>query len=133
MDATFLQKLKNDYPEFCFREGARFAFRFPRTIIVDLKDKRGDLLALHELGHALLRHRDFTTSVERVKMERAAWDKARELATFYMIPFDEELAEEELDSYREWLDKKSRCPKCGLTRFQTPDGAYHCPRCENFA
>ena len=65
-------------------------------------------------------------------MEREAWEKARKLASKYEVEFDDEVAEQELDSYRDWLDAKSRCPVCGLTRYQTPDGMYHCPKCENF-
>ena len=48
------------------------------------------------------------------------------------LEFDDEIIETELDSYREWLDKKSRCKKCGLTCYQAQDGKYHCPRCDNF-
>lgn len=63
-------------------------------------------------------------------MERQAWTKARELAAIYKVKIDEDLIQEELDTYREWLHQKSRCPKCGLTRFQTPDKVYHCPKCD---
>lgn len=132
MDATFFAKIKNDYSEFTFRDGARFSFKPPRTIYFDSESKQSELLMLHELGHALLGHKNFVTSVERLKMERAAWEKARELAKEYNLEFDEELAEAELDTYRNWLHQKTRCPMCGLTRYQTLDGVYHCPRCDNF-
>ena len=69
--------------------------------------------------------------VERLKMENEAWEKACELARHYDIEINEDLIQEELDTYRDWLHQKSRCPVCGLTRFQTPDSRYHCPRCEN--
>ena len=65
-------------------------------------------------------------------MESEAWEKARELADSYGISVDEELIQRELDTYRDWLHQKSRCPVCGLTRYQTPDGGYHCPSCESF-
>ena len=70
--------------------------------------------------------------VERLKMEVQAWGKARELANHYNVEYDEELVQRELDTYRDWLHQKSRCPICGLTRFQTPDSQYHCPSCETF-
>ena len=70
--------------------------------------------------------------VERLRMENEAWEKARELARVYKIEVNEDLIQEELDTYRDWLHQKSRCPRCRLTRFQTTDGQYHCPRCENF-
>lgn len=133
MDATFLQRLKSDFPELTFKEGRRFSFRYPKTVCFDAEDKRGELLILHELGHALLRHRGFRTEAERLKMEQEAWGQARELAVRYGVEFDEGLAQTELDTYREWLDKKSCCPRCGLTRYQTADGEYRCPRCDNFS
>lgn len=128
-----IEKLRSDFPEFRFKTGKKFAFRFPRTITIDPEEPGAELLVLHELGHAILKHKEFKTDVERLKMEVEAWEKARELAGVYQIDFNEEMMQDELDSYRDWLHKKSRCPKCELTRFQDADGTYHCPRCENLA
>lgn len=89
------------------------------------------MLLLHELSHAILGHYSFNVDIERMKMESNAWEKAKELAKNYNIEMDDEFIQTELDTYRDWLHKKSRCPNCGLTRFQTPDSQYHCPRCEN--
>ena len=130
--ATLKRQLEADYPELSFRKGAKFAFRPPRTITIGPTEPYSSLLLLHEVGHALSGHRDFKTDALRLKMEREAWEKARKLASKYEVEFDDEVAEQELDSYRDWLDAKSRCPVCGLTRYQTPDGMYHCPKCENF-
>ena len=90
------------------------------------------LLLLHEVGHALSGCYDFRTEIGRLKIEVIAWEKAKELCETYKIAIDDELIESELDTYRDWLHQKSRCPDCGLTRFQTPDGAFHCPKCEFF-
>lgn len=132
MDATFLAKIRSDFPEIKFRQGKKFAYRPPRTVIVGPKEPGDELLLLHELGHALSGHCNFSTDAMRLKMEREAWEKARELASKYGVEFNEAAAEAGLDTYREWLHQKSSCPSCGLTRYQTPDGAYHCPRCEAF-
>ena len=133
MNSDLIQKLRVDYPDFLFKSGTRFAFRPPRTIVLgDPNEASYPLLLLHEVGHALCGHRDFKTTPQRVKMEREAWEKARELCDLYGVEYDEAVVEQELDSYRDWLDKKSRCPVCGLTRFQTTDGKFHCPKCENF-
>ena len=131
MNASFLDKIRRDYPDLKFVTGRKFAFRPPKTVVVGPEEPDDSLLLLHELGHAILKHREFGTNVMRLKMERAAWEKARELANAYGVIFDDDKVERELDTYREWLDKKSRCPKCGLTRYETPDGEYHCPKCEN--
>lgn len=134
MDATFLPKVKSDFPDFRFVTGARFSFRPPRTIVRpkelgEVFDGTNSLLLLHEVGHAIMGHRDFKTEVGRLKMEVEAWEKARELCDRYGVVFDENLVESELDTYRDYLHQKSRCPDCGLTRFQTPDGVFHCPKC----
>ena len=129
MNAGFLEKIQADFPDFKFRKGKKFAFRYPKTVTIGPEEPFFELLVLHEVSHGILGHRDFGTDIERLKMESAAWEKARELAAKYEVEIDEDFIESELDTYRDWLHKKSRCPVCGLTRFQTPDGVFHCPRC----
>lgn len=131
MDTEFLQRLKGDFPEFRFIEGTKFTFRPPKTIVLGPSEPFSELLALHEVSHAILKHKTFRMDVERLRMESEAWEKARGLALKYDIEVNEDLIQGELDTYRDWLHNKSRCKKCGLTRYQTPDGIYHCPRCEN--
>ena len=128
-----MQRLREDYPGLRFIEGSKFAFRPPRTIVLGPPEPFSELLALHEVSHAILKHRTFRMDVERLRMESEAWEKAQELASRYGIEVNEDLIQDELDTYRDWLHNKSKCRSCGLTRYQTPDGAYHCPRCENFA
>lgn len=133
MDEDFLEKLKNDYPDLHFKAGEKFMYRPPKTIVLVSSEPFSELLTLHEVSHAICKHKSFTMDVERLKMENEAWEKARELAVFYGIEVNEDLIQDELDTYRDWLHKKSRCPICGLTRFQTPDSLYHCPQCEEFS
>lgn len=129
---AFFDALMNNYPNFKFRVGAKFAFRPPRTIVIGPMESTWKLLTLHEVSHAICRHRSFNIDIERLKMETEAWEKARELANEYKVEINEEMIQSELDTYRDWLHKKSRCPHCGLTRFQTPDSRYHCPMCDSF-
>ena len=125
----FLVRIVQDYLKFRWSFGRKFAFRPPKTVVIGPKEPHFEMLFLHEVGHAVCRHRDFKLDVERLKMEVEAWDKARELAGKYDVYIDEDIVQQELDTYRNWLHQKSRCPECGLTRFQTPDSQYHCPRC----
>lgn len=134
----FLARLRQDFPELRFCQGQKFTFRPPHTVIYESLEKikypkEYQLSLLHEVGHALLGHMAFATDSERVKMESAAWGKAQELAARYKIEFDAEFSEAQLDSYRDWLHQRSRCRTCGLTRYQTLDGVYHCPYCELLA
>ena len=131
MEQNFLRRLKSDFPEFKFIIGKKFAFRPPKTIVLGPPEPFYELLTLHEVSHAILNHRTYNMDVERLRMESEAWEKACELASRYSIKVDEDLIQDELDTYRDWLHAKSRCKKCGLTCYQTPNGVYHCPRCEN--
>lgn len=139
---AFLIELSNEFPQFSWRFGSRFKFKPEKTIYIDVKTGYPPLYfslqTLHELGHALSGHKDYSTDVRRLKMESEAWEKARELTSEhknweskYGIYFDEEFSEAELDSYRDWLHTRSKCKKCGLTRYQTKDGKWHCPRCDH--
>ena len=149
----FIQQLQTDYPEFTIKTGSRFKFRPPRTIILNPKETYLDpqtgqnqplplqffaLFSLHELGHALCRHKDYNTSIERLKIESQAWQMAKtvvqnhpEYQKKFGINYDQNFAEAQLDTYRDWLHNKSKCPRCGLTRFQTPDHLWHCPLCNS--
>ncbi len=152
----FLDRVCCDFSQFRFKEGRKFAFRYPKNLyyeklpINNLK-KDGDAgfnnvndgslieveneleheiyqwRLLHELGHGLLEHKNYVLDLERIKMERAAWEKAKEVGRRYQIEIDKEFIERELDTYRDWLHRRSKCPICGLTRYQTEDGSYHCP------
>lgn len=155
---NFVEQLVKDFPDLHFRLGKKFTFRPPRTIIYELQPKqraekaciKSDdsaddkfgiatrneqnyyrLQLLHEVGHAVLEHKNFATDLERLQMERAAWEEAKKMCTYYGVEYDEEFVEEELDTYRDWLHQKSCCPVCKLTRYQTRDGKYHCPSCES--
>ena len=126
----FFDRLREDFMDCKFVFGKKFAFRPPKTIVLGPYEPFWELLTLHEVSHAVLKHKDFKMDVVRLRMENEAWEKARGLASLYGVKIDEDLIQDELDTYRDWLHKKSRCPKCGLTRFQTPDSRYHCPRCD---
>ncbi len=131
-EIVFFERLIRDFFDFKFVLGAKFSFRPPKTIVIGPPEPFSRLLVLHELGHAVCGHRDFRMDITRLKMENQAWEEAKKLAVRYEIEANEDVVQDELDTYRDWLHQKSRCPICGLTRFQTPDSQYHCPRCESF-
>lgn len=133
---AFLLTLKDEYKDFSWQLGSRFKYRYPKTIIIDEKSDTPwpyfALLTLHELGHALSRHKDYKTDIERLRIESEAWQRAKHEINSHAwdLKYDEDFAEYELDSYRDWLHQRSKCKKCGLTRYQTTDGKYHCPNCD---
>ncbi|MDR0979841.1 MAG: hypothetical protein LBM12_01645 [Candidatus Nomurabacteria bacterium] len=142
-----MERLKADYPQFKWRIGARFRWRpATRTITVEKwakNDRNGQktaksagegyvgqkyaLLTLHELAHALLGHKDDSCDVLRLKCEAEAWEKVKsDLCGRYGVAWDEEFAQDNLDTYRAWLHKKSACPVCKQCRLQTKTGEYVC-------
>lgn len=134
-EADFVKQLIIDHPNFSYQIGKKFAFRPEKTIILGPPQLNFALQTLHELGHALSKHKDYNTHIERLKIESEAWERAKALYSTYQNPpikWLDEYVEDSLDTYRCWLHAKSLCKKCGLTRYQSPDGVYHCPRCETF-
>ncbi|MBQ9018160.1 hypothetical protein IJ117_00115 [Candidatus Saccharibacteria bacterium] len=133
MDKVLFDRVKKDHPEVIFRSGRKFLFKPPKTIVLGPDEPNSSLLLLHELGHYLSSHRDFCTQADRIRCEIEAWRVARSLCDRYKVCYDEDVVENELETYREWLDSVARCPKCRLVRVQTPDGKWHCPRCDDAA
>ena len=140
-DLSLIHQLTADYPQFRFCLNAkRFSYRpapstkstSKPTIFIGPPQPFFALQTLHELGHALCKHKDYTTHVRRLKIERKAWDVAKTLCQKYHVAWDDAYVESCLDTYRDWLHTKSKCKNCGLTRYQDSAGTYHCPRCETF-
>lgn len=90
-----------------------------------------DAYLLHEVGHAILGHRGYQTDTQLLEMERAAWDKAQELADMYQIIINDSDIEESLDTYRDWLHSRSLCPDCSSTGLQTASNHYRCAACQH--
>ena len=125
-----LQKLHVDYPELLFAPGEDFMWSSRRRTVYYAPHEAADLLLLHELGHAIKAHEDFAFDIELIAQEREAWDIARShLAQTYEIVLDEELIENALDTYRNWLHARSTCPTCDLTGIQTKTSTYVCVNC----
>lgn len=126
----FLESLKSTYPDFTFRPGRKFLFRPPKSIRYLESDENFRLLLLHELAHALLGHFTFSRSLERLEIERDAWEKTRKLCEIHHVPFDESLAEAELDTYRDWVHQKTLCKTCGSTCLEVNSESLFCPFCQ---
>lgn len=140
---ALIEYLKTTYPKLKFAYAKRFKFCFPNKISLEnpefstIPPQYFTLQTLHELGHALCGHKDYQIDVSRLKIEREAWETAKTVykklpKSLKTFSWDEDFVEDSLDTYRNWLHQKSKCKACGLTRYQTDDGTYHCPRCENF-
>jgi ribosomal protein L37AE/L43A len=126
-----IQQLKTDHPQFSFKKAKRFLWSPSEHTVyyTDTDDEQAYLL--HELSHGLLNHVEYNRDIELIAMERAAWDKAQELAPTYGLTIDADTIQKTLDSYRDWLHARSTCPTCKATGLQIKQQIYTCPACHH--
>ena len=128
-----LQQIITDFPNLIFKRGSRFTFRPPNIIILGPKTTNYELLTLHEIGHALSNHKNYKTYLELLRMETEAWRRAKPLAQKYQVPYNEDLVQSHLNTYRDYLYLKTTCPHCGNYCIQSSTGKLFCPFCQKFA
>lgn len=129
--SSLVTKLRKDFPHIHFEKSDLFRWSpEEETVYIGaMRTARDRATLLHELGHAMCGHSDFTHDIELLKMEREAWTKAQAAAPNYGVEIDEGIVEEALDTYRDWLDARSRCPNCHQTGVQESDAIYQCLIC----
>jgi NADH pyrophosphatase NudC (nudix superfamily) len=128
-----IEELNKLVPDIEFSIGEQFCWS-PKerkiTYSKDQIDNEGCWALLHETGHALLGHLSYKTDYELLKMEVSAWEKAKELANRLGIEIVEEHIQQCLDSYRDWLSRRSTCPACGTKALQEDtSNSYSCFNC----
>lgn len=124
----FIDKLTRDYPEFTFSEGQHEHWS-PKTNTIIFNPSRPCFGVLHELAHGLLGHATYQTDFELLKMESDAWELAIEIGKKYEIIIDQNHIQNCLDTYRDWLHRRSTCPSCGTHVLQKDPSNYHCYNC----
>lgn len=125
-------RLQHDYPTLSFMRGETACWS-PRDNHVFYTDdaSHGAAGLLHELAHALLNHQHYTSDVDLLHKEVAAWEKARALAVCYDIKLNNDHIEDCLDTYRDWLHKRSTCPNCLANGVQAHTSRYTCLNCSH--
>jgi hypothetical protein len=129
---NLIKLLERDYPAIAFRQSsiAQWSPQSHQVSYVSTEDPAGVWSTLHELGHALLDHRSYESDVSLLQMEVDAWKKAIELAELYAVTISEEHMQHCLDTYRDWLHKRSTCPTCGKHGLQQSNALYRCLNCQ---
>lgn len=124
-------KLKKDYPDLQFTAGVSHCWSPEHAEIsyAVTQDGRGTEALLHELGHARLKHQSYQSDAELLQKEVEAWQEAATLAAHYGVTIDQEHIEQCLDSYRDWLHRRSACPACESTGLQLNIRQYRCINC----
>ena len=129
---SLVEKLRLGHPDLLFIAGQTCCWSPEKnTIVYTTGSGQEDAWSLlHELGHALLGHKDYKTDLELLQKEMLAWEKARELAPQHNITIEDGYIQNCLDSYRDWLAKRSTCPQCGIkTMASRTKNSYRCFNC----
>ena len=121
------------YPALRFKAGKQFCWSPETSEIFYKPGAHGETARwslLHETGHALCGHTTYSADYELLQLELQAWEKARDIAADLGIVIDEDHIEDCLDTYRDWLYKRSICPTCNTKCLQQDNAAqYRCFNC----
>ena len=131
---SLINKLKSDYPNITFTDSESFYWS-PKKKTVHYRKALNNHYStwplLHEVGHALLEHQHFTSDFELLQLEIEAWESAKQLAKRYGYSIEEDHIQDCLDTYRDWLYKRSCCPSCTMSGLQIMTDLYRCVNCDN--
>ena len=127
-----IEQLQARFPNLRFTPGRQFCWS-PETGEIfyktAAKDRQASWSLLHETGHALLEHTSYQADFELLRLEVAAWERAEQLAADLQLAIDPEHVQDCLDTYRDWLYKRSICPTCTTKCLQQGDFVHY--RCFN--
>lgn len=129
----FIARLQADYPNLKFSPGQQEHWS-PRSQTITYKTS-GPLAQLrygllHELAHALLEHNTYQSDFELLRLESQAWRLAAKIGRRYKVHISDEHIQNCLDTYRDWLHRRSTCPNCGVHSLQQDAANYHCFNCQ---
>lgn len=126
-----LQQITSDYPGISFVLSKK-TWWDPETQTVYYKKittVEAFWSLFHELGHMSAKHSTYRDDLELIKLEAEAWDYAKAISNTYETEIDQDYIEDCVDSYRDWLHKRSRCPGCKQTGIQKSSSVYMCLNC----
>ena len=129
---SLITKLQAQFPELVFTSGKQFCWSPESGEIIykqSATSKKSRWALLHETGHAILEHKSYRGDFELLRLEGDAWERAKLLAKDLNLTIDEEHIQDCLDTYRDWLHKRSICPGCTTKSLQQGDFAHY--RCFN--
>lgn len=126
-----IRRLKKDHPGLIFNAGQSHCWSPEQGRIFYAEDDNPHSIEalLHELGHARLDHTEYISDLELLQKEVEAWQEALCLAELYGLKIDENHMQNCLDTYRDWVYKRSICPICVSTGLQESQESYMCLNC----
>lgn len=129
----FIAALRQDYPDLTFKSGKQENWS-PKNKTITFQPnqplKKLQYGVLHELAHAQLGHNNYQSDFELLKLESKAWELATRIGENYNVLIDSDHIQSCLDTYRDWLHKRSACPNCGMHVLQQSARLYRCFNCQ---
>lgn len=133
MKQSVLDYAKSILPDVTFQQGNAFYWSPSKLLITykasAMKTSAGQWALLHEASHAILKHTNYSSDLGLLKLEVDAWHNAKKLASELEIDIDENHIQDCLDTYRDWLYRRSTCPSCGVVCIQNSPSSYRCHNC----
>ncbi len=128
----FIERLSLDYPDFKIERGQQEHWSPKNNTITFNPAQTPERIrfgVLHELAHAILEHNNYSSDFQLLEMESEAWHLASEIGLKYGVSISEDHVQNCLDTYRDWLHNRSKCPSCGMHVLQKSASAYRCFNC----
>lgn len=125
-------KVRETFPAITFELGNDFRWspQQQTVYIGKISNERDVITLLHEIGHALAGHSGYDRDIALLALEREAWTIAStQVSPLFNVSIDDNLVEEALDSYRDWLHARSTCPECSQNGVQKDQNTYGCLLC----
>lgn len=129
---NFIDQLSEDFPDYKIVRGKQEHWSPKSNTITFNAQQTPERIrfgVLHELAHAILKHKNYTSDFELLKMESEAWHLASKIGLKYGVTISEEHIQNCLDTYRDWLHQRSECPTCGVHVLQQDALNYRCFNC----
>jgi len=127
---SIFSELKNNHPNITFQKSDHSRWSpETKTIHYKVSGKNSLWSLLHEIGHMVCDHTTYDSDIGLLRMEVAAWKQAREIASRFNVVIDEEHIQKCLDTYRDWVYKRSSCPVCTQAGIEKELGLYSCINC----
>jgi hypothetical protein len=133
MKPPIVDQLEKLLPEVKFVTGEAFYWSPSKKVITYnnslITKPNGKWALLHEASHAFLKHSRYSSDLALLKLEVDAWDYSKVLAKQFNLKINEDHIQDCLDTYRDWLYRRSTCPNCGIVSLQGKNMKYKCHNC----
>ena len=130
--SQLLNSVLDAFPDLHFEEADSFYWSPDKNVVfyTTTADPTSDFYSLcHEVAHTLLGHATYSSDIELLRLEMAAWNHAHNVAQRLHQQIPAEHIEACLDTYRDWLFTRSQCPRCNAVGIQQGQREYACFNC----